>query len=85
MEKFAFGMVVGGAVGALLVANNYKMRALVKKAQGEAQAKFNEILDEKIDAADKATDEKNENAEKGGATAKSAKKPTKKTKKTTTA
>lgn len=74
MEKFAFGMVVGGAVGALLVANNYKMRALVKKAQGEAQAKFNEILDEKMDAA-----------EKGGATAKSAKKPTKKTKKSTTA
>lgn len=85
MEKFALGMVVGGAVGALLVANNYKMRALVKKAQEEAQSKFNEILDEKIGDADKATDEKTGDAEKNGETAKSTKKPTKKAKKSATA
>ena len=48
MEKFAIGFVMGGLVGALVVANNHKMRALVKKAQEEAQTKLDAIMDEKI-------------------------------------
>ncbi len=52
MEKFAIGMILGGIGGALLVANNYKMRTLVKKSQEEVQTKLNELLDEKIKQMD---------------------------------
>lgn len=48
MEKFVIGVLVGGVVGALLTANNYKMRTLVKKSQEEVQSKLDELLDEKI-------------------------------------
>ncbi len=48
MEKFAIGLLVGGVCGALLTANNYKMRTLVKKGQEEVQAKLDELMDEKI-------------------------------------
>ncbi|MBQ8685035.1 MAG: hypothetical protein IJ514_02545 [Clostridia bacterium] len=48
MEKFAIGLVIGGIGGALLVANNYKMRTLVKKGQEEIQNKLDELMDEKI-------------------------------------
>ena len=49
MEKFIMGVAIGGLCGALLVANNYKMRALVKKGQDEAQKKLDELLGEKLD------------------------------------
>lgn len=52
MEKFAIGMLIGGIGGALLVANNYKMRTLVKKSQEEVQTKLNELLDERIKKMD---------------------------------
>ena len=48
MEKFAIGALLGMLGGALLVSNNYKMRALVKKSQQEVQDKFDEILDKKL-------------------------------------
>ncbi len=48
MEKFAIGLAVGGICGALLAANNYKMRTLVKKTQQEMQKKLDTMLDEKI-------------------------------------
>lgn len=48
MEKFAIGVLVGGLLGAVVVANNQKMRMLVKKAQEESQAKLNAFMDEKI-------------------------------------
>ena len=48
MEKFAIGLAIGGLCGALLVANNYKMRTLIKKGQEEALAKFDSLMDEKI-------------------------------------
>ena len=48
MEKFAIGLLLGGVGGALLVANNYKMRTLVKKGQEEVQNKLNAMMDEKI-------------------------------------
>ena len=52
MEKFAIGVALGMVGGALLVTNNYKMRMLVKKSQDEVQAKFDEMLDEKLQAMD---------------------------------
>jgi gas vesicle protein len=48
MEKFIIGVAVGGVCGALLIANSYKMRALVKKGQDELQKKFDDMLDEKL-------------------------------------
>lgn len=56
MEKFAIGLVLGGLGGALLVANNYKMRTLVRKGQEEVQAKLNKLLDEKIEDMETATE-----------------------------
>lgn len=61
MEKFALGALLGGIGGALLVANNYKMRTLVRKTQNELQAKFDNMMDEKIRAMDEeSTEEKAE-------------------------
>lgn len=57
MEKFALGVMVGGICGALLTANNYKMRAFVRKTQEEVQAKFDQMLEEKTRAMEAATDE----------------------------
>lgn len=48
MEKFAIGLIVGGLGGALLAANNYKMRTLIKKGQEEVQSKLDKLMDEKI-------------------------------------
>ena len=63
MEKFAIGLVIGGLGGALLVANNYKMRTLIKKGQAEVQAKLDKLMDEKIDEIDDAMEEVKEKAE----------------------
>ena len=49
MEKFTIGLIVGGAIGALLVANNCKMRTLVKKSQEEVKARLDEMMDEKLE------------------------------------
>jgi hypothetical protein len=48
MEKFALGALLGALGGALIVANNYKMRTLVKKSQQEVQDKINQIMDNKL-------------------------------------
>lgn len=56
MEKFLIGALLGGVAGALLTANNYKMRTLVKKSQEEAQAKFDKFMDEKIEDLEKGTE-----------------------------
>ncbi|MBR2330447.1 MAG: hypothetical protein IKA40_04295 [Clostridia bacterium] len=48
MEKFAIGLLVGGAIGAVLTANNYKMRTLVRKAQQDMQNKLDTMMDERI-------------------------------------
>ena len=57
MEKFAIGLVVGGLGGALLVANNYKMRTLIKKGQEEVQAKLDKLMDEKIEEMDQLVED----------------------------
>ena len=56
MEKFAIGFILGGLGGALLVANNYKMRTLVRKGQEEVQAKLDKLMDEKIEAMETAVE-----------------------------
>jgi hypothetical protein len=51
MEKtFCLGLLIGALGGALLVANNYKARSLVKKSQTELMQKVNEMMDEKLNA-----------------------------------
>ncbi len=57
MEKFVIGVVVGGLAGALLTANNYKMRTLVRKGQEEVQAKLDKLMDEKIEMMEKGVEE----------------------------
>lgn len=64
MEKFAIGLVVGGVCGALLTANNYKMRTLVKKAQQDMQKKLDSVMDEKICAMENCLDEHNPDEER---------------------
>ena len=56
MEKFAIGLLIGGVVGAMITANNYKMRTLVKKSQEEVQAKLNQFMDDKIEDLEKGTE-----------------------------
>ncbi len=63
MEKFAIGMLLGVGVGALVTANSYKMRMLVKKGQEEAQAKFNEIVDEKLNQMEEGAEKIKKKAE----------------------
>ena len=49
MEKmFCLGLMFGAVGGALLVANSYKARSLVKKSQAEVMEKVNEMMDEKL-------------------------------------
>ena len=75
MEKFAIGLLLGGVGGALLVANNYKMRTLVKKGQEEVQNKLNAMMDEKILAMEekRAQEEKDEDSVSDKKSKKSAK------------
>ena len=47
MEKFIFGLAVGMAGGALLVANNCKLLNLVKKNQEDLMQKAENYIDEK--------------------------------------
>ncbi len=67
MEKFAIGVLLGMVGGAVLTANNYKMRTLVKKSQQEVQAKLDKLMDEKIqdleDGAKKLADDVKEESE----------------------
>lgn len=49
MEKmFCLGLALGMVGGALVVANSYKMRSLVKKSQAEFMDKVNDMVDEKL-------------------------------------
>lgn len=49
MEKiFCLGLALGMAGGALLVANSYKARSLVKRSQQEVLDKVDELMDEKL-------------------------------------
>lgn len=50
-KMFCLGVALGMVGGALLVANSYKARSLVKKSQAEVIEKVNEMMDEKLNAA----------------------------------
>ena len=65
MEKmFCLGLLLGMAGGALIVANSYKARALVKKSQTELLEKVDEMMDERLKGGEKP--EKDEKPEKKG-------------------
>lgn len=48
MEKFILGLAVGMAGGAILVANNCKLRNLVKKNQEDVMKKCEAYIDGKL-------------------------------------
>lgn len=56
MEKFVLGLAVGAMAGALIVANSYKARTLVKKSQDELSEKFDQMMDEKLKGYQKSAD-----------------------------
>lgn len=60
MEKFTAGLLIGMVGGAVLVANNYKARQLVRKSQSDLCDKFEDMLDEKLSEQTRRTEEKQE-------------------------
>ena len=55
MEKmFCLGLLLGAMGGALVVANSYKARSLVKKSQEELIDKLDDAVDARLDAMDRA-------------------------------
>ena len=49
MEKFILGAMLGMAGGALMVANNCKLRNLVKKNQDDLMAKAEQYIARKLE------------------------------------
>ncbi len=49
MEKFILGVAIGMAGGALAVANNCKLRNLVKKNQEDLMQKAEQYIDSKLE------------------------------------
>lgn len=60
MEKFTAGLLLGACVGAVVVANSYKMRVLVKKSQDEMKTRLDEMMDEKIEMLENMSAQKSE-------------------------
>ncbi len=61
MEKFIFGLAVGMAGGALIVANNCKLLNLVKKNQEDLMQKAEQYIDSKLEKLEgKGGDESSE-------------------------
>ena len=61
MEKFILGAVLGMAGGALIVANNCKLRNLVKKNQDDLLQKAEQYIDSKLEKMEKKVDETQSN------------------------
>lgn len=53
---FCLGLMMGMVGGALIVANSYKARTLVKKSQSEVMEKVNEMMDEKLQSMSQKTE-----------------------------
>lgn len=53
MEKFIMGLALGMAGGAIIVANNCKLRNLVKKNQEDLMQKAECYIDKKLEEFDK--------------------------------
>lgn len=65
MEKmFCLGLMFGMVGGALIVANSYKARSLVKKSQSEVIEKVNEMMDEKLNSMNQKSEGESEKAKK---------------------
>ena len=58
MEKFILGAALGMAAGALLVANNCKLRNLVKKNQEDLIEKAENYIDTKLEQLEKGGKDK---------------------------
>lgn len=80
MEKFAIGVLLGMAGGAVLTANNYKMRTLVKKGQREVQEKLDKLIDEKLQELENDPQELTDAVQEKVEERKAKTKPTKKAK-----
>ena len=63
MEKFVVGVALGMIGGAVLTANNYKMRRFVKKSQEEVQAKLDKFIEEKTDELEEGAEKIKEKAD----------------------
>ena len=57
MEKFILGAMLGMAGGALMVANNCKLRNLVKKNQDDLLSKAEQYIDSKLEKMENKVDE----------------------------
>jgi len=57
VEKFIFGLALGMAGGALIVANNCKLLNLVKKNQEDIMQKAEQYIDKKLEELDKGGEE----------------------------
>lgn len=57
MEKFILGVAIGMAGGALIVANNCKLRNLVKKNQDDLMKKAEQLIDSKLEKLEQAGEE----------------------------
>ena len=57
MEKFILGAALGMAGGALLVANNCKLRNLVKKNQDDLLKKAEQYIDNKLEKMEKKVED----------------------------
>ena len=60
MEKFIVGVALGMAAGAVLVANNCKLRNLVKKNQEDLMEKAENYIDVKLEEIDKRSKSKSQ-------------------------
>ncbi len=63
MEKFMLGVALGMAGGALIVANNCKLRNLIKKNQEDLMEKAEQYIDNKLEELEKK-DKKGDKGEK---------------------
>ncbi len=65
MEKmFCLGLALGMVGGALIVANNYKARSLVKKSQAEFMQKMDDMMEERLCPKQEEEGEKSEKQSK---------------------
>ena len=53
MEKFIAGVAIGSVLGALLIANSRKTRALLQRGQEELKSRVDAYIDEKLAAMEK--------------------------------
>ena len=56
MEKFILGVALGMAGGALMVANNCKLRNIVKKNQDDLMKKAEKLIDTKLEKLEQMTE-----------------------------